>query len=152
MFFSYYSANARIVSRHKYPSYLLRNADWTEGNKYWDAFGGVDGTNANRRRLEGDGDYLIQTIGETFIDADGTEDRLALTFTVYVKIDGAATGTHTLDYLEVKAEATDGTTYYLTTANAWQLSTQTYKGQSIDFGTNSGTTYSFVASFTTPRS
>ena len=149
-FFSYHPANARIVSKHTYPSYLLKNADWSEGNKYWDNFGGVAGSNANRRRLESDGDYLIQTIGETFIDADGTEDRLAVTFTVYVSIDGAATGTHSLDYCELKAEATDGTTYYITSASAWQLSTQTYRSQSIDFGTNSGTTFSFVVSFTTP--
>ena len=149
-FFSYHPANARIVSKHTYPSYLLRNADWSEGNKYWDNFGGVAGSNANRRRLESDGDYLIQTIGETFIDADGTEDRLAVTFTVYVSIDGSATGTHSLDYCELKAEATDGTTYYITSASAWQLSTQTYRSQSIDFGTNSGTTFSFVVSFTTP--
>ncbi len=152
-FFSYHPANARIVSSHKYPSYLLKNADWSEGNKYWDNLGGVAGSNANRRRLEGDGDYLIQTIGETFVDADGTEDRLALTFTVYVSIDGSATGTHTLDYLKVEAVSTTGTTYNLTSGSAWTTVTppaETYVGESINFGTFSGTTHSFPVSITTP--
>jgi|GEM_PF-3953581 len=156
-FFSYRPATTRIVSEHTYPSYLLKNPGWLEGNKYWDSLGGVAGSTSSRRRFEGDGDYLTQTIGVSFIRVPDdflnpvsfTYDHLVINSHVYVSIGGSATGTHTLDYLKVEAKAPDGTAYYLTTGGSWST-TEQFVGRSIDFGGNTSSTFDFPISITTP--
>ena len=150
-FFSYDPAVARFGSTHKYPGYLLKKRRLERRQQ---ALGSVLEV-LMEPATQGEGlramaDYLRQTLGSTFLISDGSFDQCAFTFTVYVDIAGSATGTHSLDYCEVKAEDPDGNVYYLTSASAWQASTQVYRSQSIDFGTNSGSPFSFVASFTTP--
>lgn len=148
-YFSRHPAVARVVSKHTYPNYLIKNPDWTEGSKYWDSSGDDSaGGNGGRQITTNDG-YLAQTLGTTFIIASGSRDQLSITYSAWVGVDGAATGSHAMAYMEVKALVSDGTAYYLTTGGAWS-GTQQYVTETFDFGTFSGSTYNFVASHLTP--
>lgn len=147
-FFDKYPASSRVVSKHVYPNYLIKNPDWVEGNKYWDN-NNQDEANGTNRRITGNDGYLRQVIGTTFIISDSPNDRLGFDFSVSINV-ASGTGTHDVDYCKVTAKAPDGSVWYLTGASAWQATTETYISRSIDFGTFSGGTDTFLASFVTP--
>lgn len=148
-FYSKHPAVARVVSKHIYPSYLLKNATWEDGNKYWDN-NSQDEASSRGRKITGNNGYLRQTVGETFIEIPASSlDQLTINFDAWIKVALGATGTHSVDYLEIKAVLSDGTTYYRTTGGAWS-GTQQYVSTSFDFGTFSGSERQVTTTITTP--
>ena len=130
-FFSYHEATARFQSTFNYPNYLLKNVDWSEGNKYWDNNGSDAAGSAGYRRITINNGYLTQTVGTTFIDSDTLFDKAYFGFNVQISFSASAPGgSVSVAYCEIKAIHDDGTVNYLNSSFAW-TSSQTYITQTV---------------------
>ena len=146
-FASEYPANARLQSKHVYPDYLLKNVDWTEGNKWWDNNGSDEAGTATYRRITINNGYLRQVVGTTMLISQGVFDKIYFGFNVQVNFSGSAPGTsQNIEYCQIKAVDDDGTVNYLTTASAWQ-SGQTRITRTVT--ATASTTQTFNATITT---
>lgn len=139
-------ALARVISRHSYDEYKLRNGDFTQGLSFWENSGGsiVAG---DKWEGDADGSYVQQEIGLTFqitkSDPNG-RDRVTVHVTFEVDVDAAATGTGTLSYAEVIATEQDGTQHWMTTSQTWSA-TQVYLTQGgLDLDANAGSTVTYT--------
>jgi len=140
-------AVARVVSRHKFLDYALRNGDFSEGVRYWDS--GNTTEHADGRLLDNTAEYLEQEIGKTFqITPVTNRDRVNLTYSFTVAIDAAATGSGDVEWGYFKFIDLAGNERWLDTTGGWNSSETSLKSNVANLALVAGTDVDFSSSFT----
>ncbi len=140
-------AIARVVSRHKFLNYALRNGDFSEGVRYWDS--GNTTEHADGRLLDNTAEYLEQEIGKTFqITPVTNRDRVNLSYSFTVAIDAAATGSGDVEWGYFKFIDLSGNERWLDTTGGWNSSETSLKSNIANLALVAGTDVDFSTSFT----